>query len=500
MLPLDILIYLMAHFETRSALFQYAITCRSLYKASPPYLLAHSNTISSLFRLSSFCEFVLTDFPNRCRMLTNLHLLLWDSDYDKATLGQNTGLLVKVLSNATNLAELVVLSQFHLRQYLELEPEVLGDLFATSTKLKNIELHSAEKTDTFRCLRTTTAPLTDLYLSFDTLEHDAWVRFSTELLAPFSNTLTTLTIHRAIIEHSDVILPNVYTLALQNHAQEDFSLKALLSSFPSVQNLDVDARFIGVWPEQWSRAYESNRFVDSSSVWANMSSTRGDLNSLFVLGLSSPSFHVEVRDFSPLRPDHEKLSAILHNLRPRHLLLSFVHTTYHSNHLVEKFKKPPVPIIAVVNGEIIVLDFTLTLEGANDSPLILLDVYTWVRMVKAPYLILNITIDAGTDRSPPYNGETPPPSPVEIQLPQAIDIYSVALKMVQENSSIQYLSITMGFHGTDQYVFLENFWRVLPNSVLEELPVELALRLEDSKEALDAINEIRDFHDTVYIG
>ncbi|KAL4244177.1 hypothetical protein ABKN59_010947 [Abortiporus biennis] len=283
MLPLDILIYLMAHFETRSALFQYAITCRSLYKASPPYLLAHSNTISSLFRLSSFCEFVLTDFPNRCRMLTNLHLLLWDSDYD----------LGKILV-------------YWSRQYLELEPEVLGDLFATSTKLKNIELHSAEKTDTFRCLRTTTAPLTDLYLSFDTLEHDAW---------------------------------------------EDFSLKALLSSFPSVQNLDVDAR--------------------------------GDLNSF------------------PLRPDHEKLSAILHNLWPRHLLLSFVHTTYHSNHLIEKFKKPPIPIIAVVNGEIIVLDFTLTLEGANDSPLILLDVYTWVRMVKAPYLILNITIDAGTDRSPP---------------------------------------------------------------------------------------------------
>ncbi|KAL4244767.1 hypothetical protein ABKN59_009397 [Abortiporus biennis] len=254
----------MAHFKTRSALFQYAITCRSLYKASPPYLLAHSNTISSLFRLSSFCEFVLTDFPNRCRMLTNLHLLLWDSDYDKATLGENTGLLVKVLSNATNLTELVVLSQFYLRQYLELEP-VLGDLFATSTKLKTIEVHSAEKTDTFRCLRTTTALLTNLYLLFDTLEHDAWVRFSTKLLAPFSKMLTTLMIHQATIEHSDVILSNIYTLALQNHAQEDFFLKALLLSFPSVQNLDVNARFIGVWSEQWSRAYESNRFVDSSS-------------------------------------------------------------------------------------------------------------------------------------------------------------------------------------------------------------------------------------------
>ncbi|KAI0791392.1 hypothetical protein C8Q75DRAFT_75678 [Abortiporus biennis] len=360
-------------------------------------------------------------------------------------------------------------------------PTTLGDLISTSTQLQLLQLHSSEEIDTFHIFRTTKAPLADLNFSF--YQHAKGYSLPVKLLEPFSETLVTLVVDCDVILSTEIKLPNVHSLELPI-MRYGLSLQTLIEIFPSIQTLHL--YIPEIMPlARMTQMRERNRAVDCS-MWSNLFAVTGLLDALFSIGVSSSTFHLAIDGIA--LSDADMVGAILRDTTPRHLALSFDDMPAHcdlQNAELESFVSKEV----AEKLEVVILDIPLRVELSDENPLSLLNMHRLVKILKPPYLILNIVVHIHDDLTPtpssPYNNYLLPKN--------FFDIHSIALEMSEEKSSLRYIRITTTLL-CDSYNFssetLENFWHVCPDSTLTELPMKLARGLENPKLAAAAMERL----------
>ncbi|KAL4242478.1 hypothetical protein ABKN59_011645 [Abortiporus biennis] len=190
-----------------------------------------------------------------------------------------------------------------------------------------------------------------------------------------------------------------------------------------------------------------------------------DLNALFALGVSSPTFHLCVEQIHGRNV--ERLPILLDGMRHRHLSLLFFLDI--SDISVEQFDVM-IPRECATEIKIIHLRFDVgSMPGGTpeDLDMFLRKVYKLVKTLHSPYMLLSFFNLCSTDEI----------SPLFPQL-QKVDIYSIATKIADENPRIHYIYIEIQDHS-------EEFWQVYP-----PLPSSPGRTKESS---LQLANELKDY-------
>ncbi|KAI0791395.1 hypothetical protein C8Q75DRAFT_805731 [Abortiporus biennis] len=353
------------------------------------------------------------------------------------------------------------------REKLGLGEKGFGELIAGFSKLRILEIGAAEEINTLHYLRITKAPLLTLKIAFEwrTVEYEERPHFSTSLLESFAQTLRRLSLKWIYIDFSNIVCRSVHTLTLKN-AQQNFSLQSLISSFPSVHTLYVDTSD-GISflfnDKTLKRSYKRNRSVDSTSTWPCLHILAGHLDSLFALGLSSPTFHLRLHGINIV--NGARIATLLSDIQPQHLDITFV--PHHHEYSITAAQLETV-IPSHVASNIKVAIFRILLDSSDGDPM--LAVYALTKTLKSPCVILHLS----TYKKPDFT----------------VDIDLIAMKVLVENLDIRYLAITALVRHNYYNTYGGKLWRVSPQSTLEVLPRELIVELEDPGSALDTIEKL----------
>ncbi|KAJ3545050.1 hypothetical protein NM688_g5674 [Phlebia brevispora] len=302
-LNFDVLLTVMSHLQG-SELLPVMQSCRDLYTGGIPHLLRLPVVLRSRARILSFCYFILIE-PSRFQYLRSLEIRA----PGRFQAGPKADLFLAMLMHATHLEEFKVLDCEIL-----LSDERIPAAVAALTSLKSVSFPALNLAAT-SILATSQSPINKVEIGFwsdDAVGPDDPV----PLLTLFTHSLRELRVTYAEFGRQDIQYPYLDVLVVDDcrFAQ----VQPLIKSFPNVRDLSL-------WTGQEDEDLEAdevdehrqmNISAQEEHTWDRLEFLRGDIRSLYLLGVTSHVPHLDVHSafLTPARAN--ELAALLITNRP----------------------------------------------------------------------------------------------------------------------------------------------------------------------------------------
>ncbi len=337
-LNFDIFAGILAHVERKKDVSSLMKTCKTLYRPAIPHILRDGVTIEGIPKTRSFCQFMLAKHwsKDRNRYLSRLSI---DVEFRK-NIGYLPFALAETIKGAINLEELQMESLDSLLDGGGKSVfEVLQDL-GSHCKLKKLTLQNVGER-TVRLLGSMkTSTITDLSLSYDIdIEHP------NPFLALRSLRSTITTLHLEYIKSTslNVQCPLVHTLSLETYPTAVTS--ALVFAFPNLRRFSVFNESGNHDEDTIDDLRFTNQIdlVQLHGSWTHLRYLSGDVNQLYILGLSCPVYELRVSICED--PDIPRVLDLFDDVSPQ--MVDFNVSLYHLTiKKVEEFLPAAIQVIS----------------------------------------------------------------------------------------------------------------------------------------------------------
>ncbi|THG95029.1 hypothetical protein EW026_g6551 [Hermanssonia centrifuga] len=279
-------------------------TCRSLYHAGIPHLLFHNINIRTRAKLLSFCRFILTD-PSRFRFLRHLDI----SVPGRFKTPRKADLLLAMFMYAHQLQQLRIFDCEILDSHYQIPFAI-----AALTSLKSLTLHLPNDSayQMLKCMRSDIVKMDICFYRDDEVPQDP-----VPLLSCLCHSLQELRVTYAHFECAvGQYYPSLRTLVVDDC--QFAKVEPLAESFPNASDLSL-------WMGQEDDNLEVNEIEECRSInqtaqdnvgWDGLDRLRGDILSLYMLGLRCQVYHLDVQSTFLTSPRSSQLRAVLSDSRP----------------------------------------------------------------------------------------------------------------------------------------------------------------------------------------
>ncbi|PSR97464.1 hypothetical protein PHLCEN_2v4312 [Hermanssonia centrifuga] len=279
-------------------------TCRSLYHAGVPHLLAHNINLRTRAKLLSFCRFILTD-PSRFQFLRHLDI----SVHGRFKTDRKAFLLLVLFTYAHQLQRLRIFDCEILDSHCQIPFAI-----AALTSLKSLTLHLPNDSayQMLKCMRSNIVKISICFYRDDVAPQNP-----VPLLSYLCHSLQELRVTYVHFEGAvEQCYPSLRTLVVDDC--QFANVEPLAKSFPNVFDLSV-------WMGQEDDDLEVNEIEECRSInqtaqdtigWDGLDQLRGDILSLYMLGLRCQVYHLDVQSTFLTSSRSSQLRAILSDSRP----------------------------------------------------------------------------------------------------------------------------------------------------------------------------------------
>lgn len=312
----DLLIAVMSYLQG-SSLIRMLHTCRALYAAGAPFLLHPPVVLRSRARVLSFCRYILIE-PARFQLLLSLEIRA-PGRFDA---GPKADLFLTMLMHAKHLETLKVLNTDILRSDARIPAAV-----AALTTLKSVAFPALNEaaTEILQCSRSS---LTKVEIGFWG-EETFGPGDPVPLLTRFAHSLRELRVTYAEFMQPDLQYPHVDILLVDDCR---FTLaEPLIRCFPKTRDLSL-------WTGQEDEDLEDDEIEEhrqtniqaqERACWGWLEHLRGDIRSLYLLGLTCQVGHVDVQSTFLTASRADELSTLLSVGRSSALSVRFRVSEFH---------------------------------------------------------------------------------------------------------------------------------------------------------------------------
>ncbi|KAF7791431.1 hypothetical protein EIP86_002447 [Pleurotus ostreatoroseus] len=279
-------------------------TCRALYAAGAPYLLQSPVVLRSRARILSFCRYILIE-PSRFDLLRSLEIRA----PGRFETGPKADLFLAMLTHAKRLEELKILDTEILMSH-----ERIASSLAALTSLRSI-IFPALNEAACKVLHYSRSSLEKVEISFWS-DETLCPGDPVPLLSRFAHSLCELRVTYAEFLCHDIQYPKVDTLFVDDCR---FALaQPIVACFPNVRDLSL-------WTGQEDEDLEEEEIEEHRQAniqaqkivrWNCIQHLRGDIRSLYLLGLVCQVEHLDVHSAFLTASRADQLSSLLSEGQP----------------------------------------------------------------------------------------------------------------------------------------------------------------------------------------
>lgn len=294
----DLLVAVMSYLQGNS-LIRMMHTCHALYTAGAPFLLHPPAVLRSRARVLSFCRYILIE-PTRFLFLRSLEIRA-PGRFDA---GPKADLFLTMLMHAKYVETLKILDTDILRSHARIPAAV-----AALTALKSVVFPALNEAAT-EILQYSQSSLTKVEIGFWG-DEAIGPGDPAPLLTRFAHSLRELRVTYAEFMRPDLQYPHVDVLLIDDCR---FALaEPLIKCFPKTRDLSL-------WTGQEDEDLEDDEIEDhrqtniqaqEGACWEWLEHLRGDIRSLYLLGLTCQVGHLDVQSAFLTASRADELSTLL---------------------------------------------------------------------------------------------------------------------------------------------------------------------------------------------